>query len=336
MAGETVRIIIPCHGDASTINECLEHVIRSKCHGAFTVVVVNDQPGADLNYLSTKFGVQIRQSTNPGSAARARNLGAADAHEDILVFIDADVMVEPGAITALIEPIITHQADAAVGNYSSAIAGLDFLQAYKQLYIHHVYSRKRGAITAEFWTALGAVSRSAFILIGGFDEQYCGAGGEDTDLGLRLSAKSFRIMAVPHAAGIHKRSLSLPKLVMNDFRKGVLTIFNSWVKHNPLRNNRHASRADVSAVALAGVAALAMLMGLLLLSPSWLYTGLLTLVLYVLSRLQLLRIFFERGTLFGLTSLVLQFTLDIVRGLSVITGTLKALLTLQQQQHQAS
>jgi GT2 family glycosyltransferase len=168
------------------------------------------------------------------SAAGARNLGAARASGDVLVFVDADVEVHRDALTRVRAAFAAHPDLTAVyGSYDDTPGDRGTVSAFRNLLHHHVH--QAGGGTAEtFWTGLGAVRRSAFLATGGFDEdRYPHPSIEDIDLGHRLTAAGARVVLDPSIQGTHLKAWTLRSMLWTDFaRRGV-----PWVALQ-LRNRR--------------------------------------------------------------------------------------------------
>jgi hypothetical protein len=314
-----VLVVIPAYRAEQTLPHCLRAVRHSNNDRPWEVMVVDDndagEPGVSLPLSS---GVRVVRSPRGGSAAAARNFAASNLKQGILVFLDADVVLEPHAIDRLIQPIAEGTADATVGNYSSCVDGMDFLQRYKQLYISTVYGRRAGPLHHEFWTAIGAIRAEVFHELGGFDERYGGACGEDTDLGHRLTAAGHRIVAVPGATGLHLHRFTFWSLLRNDFRKGTQVMLCGLRRGRPVAHNRHSSRRDVLAVGFAGLACV----GLALVALTWnlwpcaglpVGSGL----AWCGCRSDFLSKLTRSGITFLCRAIPLAFLLDLVRGLCV-------------------
>jgi MoaA/NifB/PqqE/SkfB family radical SAM enzyme len=314
-----VLVVIPAYRAEQTLPHCLRAVRHSNNDRPWEVMVVDDndagEPGVSLPLSS---GVRVVRSPRGGSAAAARNFAASNLKQGILVFLDADVVLEPHAIDRLIQPIAEGTADATVGNYSSCVDGMDFLQRYKQLYISTVYGRRAGPLHHEFWTAIGAIRAEVLHELGGFDERYGGACGEDTDLGHRLTAAGHRIVAVPGATGLHLHRFTFWSLLRNDFRKGTQVMLCGLRRGRPVAHNRHSSRRDVLAVGFAGLACV----GLALVALTWnlwpcaglpVGSGL----AWCGCRSDFLSKLTRSGITFLCRAIPLAFLLDLVRGLCV-------------------
>jgi glycosyltransferase involved in cell wall biosynthesis len=128
------RVVIPAYRAAHTIRDCVCAVLDSSVSADCEIVVVDDGENGSLDVILAGLPVAI-VSAFSGSAAGARNRGAKHCMAPWLVFIDADVIVEPSCLDRLLAPLCAGRADATVGNYSRSVAGLCFGTRYKQLYI---------------------------------------------------------------------------------------------------------------------------------------------------------------------------------------------------------
>lgn len=322
---QTIRVVIPVYRAGEVTVRCLESVVAAlRFHPLSEVLVVDNGGNNQLEKLLSPLPVKIISRIARASAAYARNSGAADFYNGILVFIDSDVICEPDCIKNLTTPLLDGHVDACTGNYSANLNQLSFTQQYKQLYIHHSYNRSGDEIRNEFWTALSAVKASVFHALGGFDESFSGAAGEDTDFGVRLTRHGYKIYFVKNALGQHLHQYSITGIIRNDFKKGVAAIRNSVMNKVPLSDNRHSNIADQAAVALACLALLATFSGLF-------FTPLLSLTLFFLilwhySRRSLSRLYMKKMTIPNyLKSLSLMFILDLLRAFCVVTGILLSL-----------
>jgi GT2 family glycosyltransferase len=197
-----LSVVVPATDAPPDLDRCTS-ALAGAHDGPDEVVVVDGPPGL--------------------GPAGARNAGAARASGDVLVFVDADVVVHPDAFTRIRKVFADAPELAAVfGTYDDSPAAPGRVSAFRNLLHHHVHHG--GAGPAEtFWTGLGAVRRDAFLAVGGFDEAcFPHPSVEDIDLGDRLVRRGYRILLEPAIQGTHLKRWTLRSMVGTDFaRRGV-------------------------------------------------------------------------------------------------------------------
>jgi GT2 family glycosyltransferase len=172
------------------------------------------EPGDDL--------IVVDRAVAPGAAA-ARNAGAKRAGGDVLVFVDADVVVHVDVLDRIRRAFADDEGlDALFGSYDDTPAADGLVSGFRNLLHHHVHQTAPGPATT-FWAGLGAVRRSAFEAAGGFDEaRYPEPSVEDIELGMRLVASGRRIRLDPAIQGTHLKGWTTASMVRTDFaRRGV-------------------------------------------------------------------------------------------------------------------
>ena len=159
--------------------------------------------------------------------ARARNDGARRGRGDVLVFVDADVVVHEDAFVR-IRKAFAHDAQLAAlfGSYDDRPEAEGAVSGFRNLLHHHVHQQAAGPVRS-FWAGLGAVRRDAFLAVGGFDaDRFPQASVEDVELGMRLAASGNRIRLDPEVLGTHLKSWTVAEMVRTDLvRRGI-----PWVR----------------------------------------------------------------------------------------------------------
>ena len=147
-------------------------------------------------------GVPVRVVAQPDRgfrAAAARNLGARHCTGEVLVFLDADTVPEPGFLACLTRTVARCADVLAVGRRRHADLGAhpagadpaDAPRLPEPEWLTRGYRESRDLLDADgrsfrfVISALLAVRRSLFDDLGGFDERFVGYGGEDWDLAYR-------------------------------------------------------------------------------------------------------------------------------------------------------
>lgn len=195
----TLSVVVP----ATDLPETLE-----RCTAAI-------EPGLD----SGDELITVTEARATGPAA-ARNEGAARAVGEILVFVDADVILHEDALDRIREVFIRDPRLTAVfGSYDAEPEAPGAVSGFRNILHHQVHHEGAGQART-FWTGIGAVRRQAFIEVGGFDqERYTGASGmEDIDFGGRIWDAGGRIVLDPKIQGMHLKAWTLPGMIRTDFQ----------------------------------------------------------------------------------------------------------------------
>lgn len=204
-----LSVVIPAHDAARSLAATLEATLASDVPGGIEVIVVDDASSDATAAIAARFPVRLQRMARPGGAARARNVGAGCARGEFLVFLDADVVPQPGALARL-AAALRAGADCVIGRYGAASRATEFGSRFKNA-VHCAMFDRSPAEVSWFWTGLGAVRRATFERLGGFDEQRFGhgAGLEDLELGVRLrrSGVAIRLDAAVRAEHDHPRTV---------------------------------------------------------------------------------------------------------------------------------
>lgn len=199
--------IIPAYNAGRYIRGCLEALLRSG-FAAGDIVLVDDGSTDDTLEIAREIGIQpVEQEENLGAAA-ARNTGAAVVETaDILLFVDADIEIHSDVKQRLTE-FFQERPDygAVFGAYDTDPAAPQFVSRARNLLHTYVHMTKSGDVPS-FWTGIGAVRKSAFDAVGGFDASKRMM--EDIDLGMRLTHAGFRIYLDPEIQGRHYKRWTL-------------------------------------------------------------------------------------------------------------------------------
>ncbi len=204
-------IIVPTYQRRDIVSETLRAICRLAYDGKVEVIVVidgsTDGTAAALAAIDCPFQVSLIEQGNRGLAG-ARNRGAAAAKEEILLFLDDDMICRQDLLD---QHAMGHSngADVVIGNFvesGSSIARLDLPPGQAKRF------RRNRRISSAFDMFGGniSVSRAAFDRVGGYDESFTrdGAyGGEDIDFGHRL-LKHFTVNFAEDAVCDHLKRLS--------------------------------------------------------------------------------------------------------------------------------
>jgi GT2 family glycosyltransferase len=167
----------------------------------------------------------LRLEERRGPAA-ARNRGALAVAGDLLLFIDADVLV-PGNAAAAVQAVFDNRPEIAAlfGSYDARPEDSGLVSQYKNLTHHYVH--QHGSVDAfTFWSGCGAIRRRSFLEAGGFDERYDRPCIEDIELGYRIRQRGERIVLLKSLMVTHLKRWTFRAAVVSDlFDRGV-----PWVR----------------------------------------------------------------------------------------------------------
>jgi glycosyltransferase involved in cell wall biosynthesis len=155
----------------------------------------------------------------PRGPAYARNRGFEVSRGEIVLFIDADVVVKPDTLRRMVELFDARPAiSAAFGSYDAHPAAPGIVSQYRNLLHHYVHQQSAGEADT-FWGGCGAVRSSAFREIGMFNEwHFARPQIEDIEFGQRLHATGHKILLAPEIQVTHLKRWTLRNVIATDFR----------------------------------------------------------------------------------------------------------------------
>jgi GT2 family glycosyltransferase len=201
-----LTIIVPVKNNQVGVTRLLEawlKIFPPTNHPAEIVLVDNlSRPPIEVpTHLASSLPIRVLLCTQPGAAA-ARNLGARQAQTRWILFLDSDCLPTPGLI------------DGYRSALDGAIAYAGIVRAEQRDAVSYYYDTQGILIPPPLWvdgekrpayliTANVLVWREALAQLGGFDERFPSAGGEDIDLGFRLRSMGLLAYA-PSAQALHR------------------------------------------------------------------------------------------------------------------------------------
>jgi GT2 family glycosyltransferase len=248
-----VSVIVPAHNAAEHMDACLGALAETR-YRYHEVIVVDDGSTDATRAIAQRSGARVLSTEGGGrraegrrgsvdsafrlppsafdvsmGPAHARNRGAEVARGDLLLFVDADVVITPLTVGDVAAAFAADPELAALfGSYDDAPAHPGFLSQYRNLF-HHLLHQQASPEASTFWAGCGAVRRGVFVAAGGFDEERFGppaasgrwhsehpGGIEDIELGYRLAAAGCRIRLLKTLQVKHRKRWTLVSMVRCD------------------------------------------------------------------------------------------------------------------------
>ena len=242
----TFSVVIPAYNAESKLGECLKACLMQRGF-APEVIVVDDGSTDDTARIAGTFPVHYIAGEHRGPAA-ARNLGARSAKGDIIVFTDADCVPESDWLERL--AVKFEEGVVAVGG-TYAIANPDSRLA--RMIQGEIAMRHSGfGDEVDFLGSYNlAVRREAFESVGGFDETYTMASGEDNDLSYRLGETGGKLRFAKDARVAHYHPTRLGRYLKTQLWHGFWRV-KLYADHRKRlkKGDRYAGRGDLLAPGL--------------------------------------------------------------------------------------
>jgi len=220
---QRISAVMPVLDGRAFLEQSLRPLIGAEHPALLEVIVVDDGSTDGSGELARGMGALVVPSGGTAlGPARCRNIGASHAGGDLLLFVDADVVLHPDALARLAEAFEEPETSAVYGSYDDSPPCRGFASLYMNLR-HHFMHRVPARDSATFWSGLGAVRRDLFLEVGGFDaESFPKPSVEDIELGWRIHGRGGRIRRVPEIRGKHLKAWSLAEVVRTDiFRRAL-------------------------------------------------------------------------------------------------------------------
>lgn len=186
-----ISVVIPTFRRPDGLAACLECVERQTLsREQFEVIVSDDAPEGGARESAGEKFPWARWTKGPGAGPAAnRNHGASEAKGDWIVFVDDDCLPAPGWLGAM-----AFQTDVDV------IEGKTVCPGAKDTPFEEHVENLRGGV---YWSCNLAVKRTVFKRLGGFDEDFLEAAGEDMEFAWRIGRDNLHTRFLPTAVVTH-------------------------------------------------------------------------------------------------------------------------------------
>ena len=228
---QDVSVVIPVKNNQEGIERFIKELLRSHSQESLPaelIIVDNDsRTPISIPDAFKEMGMRIRVlwCHKPGPAA-ARNMGWLASEGDWVLFTDSDCVPTESMITGYISAL----------NGSLAYAGN--VRALRSDFLSNYYETQEILLPQRAWledetecpylvTANALIWREALNAVGGFNEEYQLAAGEDVDLGLRMRE-------------LGRLSFAVESVVYHDFEPSISDFIRRFVRYG--RGNRLVQR----------------------------------------------------------------------------------------------
>ncbi len=221
-----VSIIVPTYCEEENIEWCLRSIKKQRLEkGDIEIIVVDSNSLDNTKAIAEKYADRVLNIQDRG-VSKARNVGVRKAKGEILLFLDADTILDSNFITQMLASF----ADSKVVCVSGFVAGLERLGVIDNLFkfFHYNLLNRIAALTARlgfplFPTVCCGCRKSVFQEVGGFDESLAIA--EDIAFSLKMG-KVGKCLVSKEA----KAYTSLRRVKKNGMMKNYLSYFRNYFR----------------------------------------------------------------------------------------------------------
>lgn len=191
----SVSVIIACHSERrfDSLRDTVESARTQTPAPAEIVVVVDHNPALRDRIRREVPGVTVLANRFDRGVSGTRNTGAFHARTPLLVFLDDDILAEPGWLAGLLAPLADPDVVGTGGTLRPRWAHAQpvwFPDEFRWVVGGSYQNLPAAAAVRNVWSANMAVRREAFLAVGGFRTDFGKVGDrsrpEDTEFCLRV------------------------------------------------------------------------------------------------------------------------------------------------------
>ncbi|HEY0698049.1 MAG TPA: glycosyltransferase family 2 protein [Micromonospora sp.] len=182
-----VSVIVPNYNHAASLRLTLTALL-GQTYAPMEIIFVDDHSTDDSVAVARSVGVPVVSTPHNGGPSLARNVGAARARGEVLLFVDSDVELPPETVTEAVRLLREDpEAGAICGTLDETPLVRDsLLQECRCIQAHYWRISSVGDVSFLF-TAICAMRADVFAETGPFDERLRQT--EEVEYGERLSAR---------------------------------------------------------------------------------------------------------------------------------------------------
>ena len=218
-------VIVPKHRRPQQLATCLASLAKLEYPGdRFEVIVVDDGGGGALDAVVAtvrdSLPVTLLRQPHVGPSG-ARNAGAVKAKGEYLIFTADDCMPAVNWLSTLAMRAVAEPDSAVGGAIINALPDNHYSTATHLLieYLYSYYNALPGA--AKFFTPNNlAVPTDRYHAIGGFNESFVRATGEDREFCDRWTRHGYRMRYAPEVIVTHAHPLTFRAFLRQHFNYG--------------------------------------------------------------------------------------------------------------------
>jgi len=218
MSNPSVSVIIPAYNCSKTIKKVINSVLAQSLTPNEIIIVDDGSTDSTEDIVKSIKDVKYLRQKNAGPAA-ARNLGAKNATSELFFFTDSDCLPMRGWLITAVKNFTNPSIAVVCGSYGIANPEIRLARGIQNeiLFRHNHLMPKFPKV---FGSYNFGIRKDDFNGVGGFNESYRDASGEDNDLSYKILKYGKKINFEPKSIVQHFHTTSLKKYFKEQFRHG--------------------------------------------------------------------------------------------------------------------
>lgn len=314
-------VIIPCYNSSKTIKNLLK-ALYNQTKKAKEIIIVDDGSTDNIESIikneqkNRKNLVYIKQKNS--GPAKARNTGAKRATTEILVFTDSDCVPEKNWLEEMIKPFENKEVGGVQGAYKTKQK--EIIARFVQIEIEERYERMKHSKNIDWIGSYSAAfKRKEFLSLGGYDESFPIASGEDPEFSFRLAKSGRKLIFNPNAIVYHTHPNKLSKYLKTKY-------FRAYFR--PKMYSKHKEKIITDSYTPQYLKVQIILFYLFIISAIGTFFGLnpivplFVIIIHAVLGLKLFLLGLKKDQIAGLVSIPLLFLRSYSFGLGLILGVI--------------
>jgi GT2 family glycosyltransferase len=248
-AAPVLSVVMPVYNASRYLQDTLRALSDSTI--PFECIICDDDSTDDSVEIARQFGATVVSTGGRKGPAFARNIGAAQATTDLLLFVDADVRVRRDTLAHVVTLMDADpELSAVFGSYDESPQEEGFLSEYRNLMHHFVHQHSKREAHS-FWSGFGAIRKDVFDRMRGFDTKYRTPAIEDIEMGYRLTQAGYRIRLEPELQVQHLKDWTFSGMLTTDILDRGIPWTELMLRSGGMQNDLNVTAGQRLSVALA-------------------------------------------------------------------------------------
>ena len=240
-----ISIIIPVHNSQGTLPECLTAILKSD-YKNYEIILVDDDSTDNSANIAKQFPCHIINTKINKGAAAARNLGAQEAKNEILLFVDSDIIIKPDSISKIIAHLSKDNTIAGVvGVYDIYNRYTNFLSQYKHMIACYRDKLSENLDRDSFRGAFFAIKKECF-KNHKFDGLFNKASVEDIEFSRELISLGYKFIIDKSNKVEHLKRFTMKSFLKNQYyrSKDLINVYLNKKAYEFYLSKKRTNRYD--------------------------------------------------------------------------------------------